>query len=494
MTIKKLKLGTRTSHLAMAQSRLVAQMLRAAHPGIEIEFVGVNTSGDVNQTTPLSQMYTVGIFTKQIDDELLAGNIDLAVHSLKDLGTQRPDGLITAAIPPRALPYDTVLFRPETMEILRSGRPLKIGTSAPRRTELVPKFLERALPKLLDGPHEFEMVPIRGNMNTRLKRLCETDERAMDGIMLAFAGLSRLFADAEAHETVRKQLQGLKWMIMPLTVCPGAPGQAAMAVETRSDRADIIEILRAIHDAQTAADVAAEIALLKETGGGCHQRFGVVQLHLENMQNPVMIIRGCDQSGKPMDEMRCDAPDFTGKKIWRGSDWTRKIFNMQRMIPEQNSFPAIFAANSRAVPADMDSTARLWTSGTASWFNLAAEGYWVEGCADGFGFDFIRPLIADPVLQLPPLSAWGVYTHVDAADGWDGMQVAPTYKLVPNPPEQCIGEIRTADVLIWASGSQFDALHAYARADAVHVCGPGKTAEYLRKNGVKNLVVMPLFD
>lgn len=479
----------------MAQSRGIAAALHAANPDIDIEFVGINTAGDRDQSAPLWQMDTVGIFTRDIDEKLLAEEIDFAVHSMKDLGTQRPAGLITVAIPERAPPHDVVLFRPEIVDILRTGRAVKIGTSAPRRTELLPNFLSKALPKISETPLQIEITSLRGNVDTRLKRLHETGERALDGVVLAFAGLSRLHADDLARAIIQAHLQGLRWMILPLTVCPGAPGQGALAIEARADNDPVRKILNVLDHASTAVQIATEHHVLREYGGGCHQRFGVVTLSLPNMESPVTLIRGANQKDDDVSETRVqNAPDFTGKKIWQGSEWTRRIFEMQRMTPEKNNFPAVFTANSRALTSNMPHDARLWTSGVRSWFNLAEMGHWVEGCADGFGFDFIRPLLNDPVLSLPPLAEWGVYTHVDAADGWHDMQVAPTYRLVPNPPPECIAEISAADVVVWASGSQFDALYPHVRPDAMHVCGPGKTAQHLREKGVKNLVVLPLFD
>ena len=481
--------------LAMAQARQVAAALRAAHPEIEIEFVGITTGGDANKTTPLPDIETIGIFTKEIDDQLLVREIDFAVHSLKDLGTQRPPGLVTAAIPLRAPPYDVALFRPDIMDILHAGRAIQIGTSAPRRGELVPKFLTQALPQLSAMPAQIEMLPVRGNIDTRLKRLHETGDRALDGIILAFAGLSRLHADEEGRKILSDMLYDLKWMILPLTHCPGAPGQGALAVECRANDAETIKILSALNHPPSAAQARSELDILGAHGGGCHQRFGVTAINLSKMKSDITLVRGCDQTGQPVDETRVEnAPNFTGKKIWRGRDWQRKIFRMEKLVPPAGNFAAAFAANSRALPDNYNLTARLWTSGASSWFNLSAAGHWVEGCADGFGFDFIRNLIVEPVLQLPPIRSWAVYTHEDAGDGWADAAVIPTYKLILNPPAEAIAELTVADVIEWSSSHQFAALRQYAKPSAIHVCGPGKTADYLRAQGVKDLVVLPLFD
>jgi len=490
----KLKLGTRKSLLAMAQARQIAVALRAAHPNVEIEFVGISTHGDRDQTAPLWQMETVGIFTRDIDEKLLSGDIDFAVHSMKDLGTQRPAGLVTAAIPPRAPPYDITLFRTDIMEILASGRPIKIGTSAPRRHELVPKFLARALPQASSAPIHIETTPMRGNVDTRLKRLHEDGERALDGIVLALAGLVRLYADDAARPILGQHLVGLKWMVLPLTHCPGAPGQGALAIEARADRADVIEILRALHDPLTAQQIHSELAVLTQHGGGCHQRFGVTTLQLPNLPSPLTLVRGKDQNGAEVSEMRyASIPDFSGKKIWHGREWNSKIFTTEKLSAYVTDSAAAFIANARAAPDSITRGIRIWTSGTASWFELARRGLWAEGCADSFGFNFIQRLLAEPLLKLPPLTEWNIYTHADAI-GWEGMHLCPTYRLVPNPPPKAMTEIAAADVVIWSSASQYRTLHIHARKDAIHACGPGKTGEYLRAQGVQNLVVLPLLD
>lgn len=491
----KLRLGTRKSLLAMAQSRQVVAALQATHPGLEVELVGITTHGDRDQSAPLWQMDTVGIFTRDIDEKLLTGEIDFAVHSMKDLGTQRPGGLTCAAIPPRAPPYDVALFRPEIMEILASGRPIKIGTSAPRRNELVPKFLTRAMPKISSHPIQIETVPLRGNVDTRLKRLHEIGDRALDGVLLAFAGLSRLYADEIAQPILEEHLRDLRWMVLPITHCPGAPGQGALAIETRGNHSEVIDILRSLHDPITAAQIQTEMNVLSEHGGGCHQRFGVTTLRLPQMESDLTLVRGSNETGKPVDETcHANPPDFARKKIWHGKNWNSKIFTVEKFASHAQDSVAAFIAHSRALPDHINSTTRLWASGATSWFKLAERGLWIEGCADGFGFDFIRALLAQPVLRLPPLPEWEVYTHADATEGWTDMHACPTYRLIPNPPPEAIAELAAADVIIWSSAHQWRAMHAHARTGAIHACGTGKTAEFLRAHGVKNLVILPQFD
>src|SRR5690606_4539696 len=143
---KTLRLGTRRSALAWIQSSQVAAALRAAHPGIEVELVGIDTRGDRVLDKPLSQMEGKEFFTAEIDHALDEGRVDFTVHSLKDLSLERPPQFVLAAVPQRANPRDLALFAPDVPARLAAGESLRIGTSSPRRAELLPALLARAPP------------------------------------------------------------------------------------------------------------------------------------------------------------------------------------------------------------------------------------------------------------------------------------------------------------------------------------------------------------
>ncbi|MFN0147398.1 MAG: hydroxymethylbilane synthase, partial [Dehalococcoidia bacterium] len=172
-----LRLGTRGSRLALAQSETVAALLRAAVPGLEVELVTITTAGDRDQTTPLPEGTGTGWFTTALQDALVAGEVDLAVHSYKDLPTKRPEGLTIAAVPLREDPRDALVSRSgKTLKGLAAGS--IIGTSSPRREAQI--RATRA---------DVEVRPIRGNVDTRLAKV-ESGE--YDAIVLALAGLRRL--------------------------------------------------------------------------------------------------------------------------------------------------------------------------------------------------------------------------------------------------------------------------------------------------------------
>lgn len=235
-----LRIGTRASKLALAQTNYVADRLREAHPGLEIELVEITTAGDRDQASALSE--GVGWFTSTIQQALQAGEIDVAVHSFKDLPTKRPEGLVIAAVPVREDPRDALVSRSgKTLLELPAGA--VVGTSSPRREAQI-----RGIRADLD------IRPIRGNVDTRLRKL---DDGEYDAIVLALAGLRRLGLEDRVT-----QVFGL-YDIVP------APAQGVIAVECRAGDAETRRLLAAIDDAAIRQSVAAERAFLAEIDAGC---------------------------------------------------------------------------------------------------------------------------------------------------------------------------------------------------------------------------------
>ncbi len=492
----KIRIGTRTSLMAMAQAKTVARLLKERYPEIETELVGIVPIGDKDKTTPLPQMNTIGIFSKEIDDHLLDGKIDCAVHSLKDLGTQRPEGIRRAALLPRDDIHDIVLFHPDIEERLKAGQKIIIGTSAPRRAELLPSFLQKALPALGPMP-EIELISIRGNANTRISKLLNPEQN-LDGIVLALAGLERLYNDDEAHDEIVRLLKDLKRMIVPVTVCPPAPGQGTVCIETLSNRNDIKDVFEPLNHKETQKAVDEEYSILIENGGGCHQRFGVVSLKLPNIEDNILLIKGKNKDGKDISGLQWTPPAYNSQvEIWNGHDFADGIFVNEDIKHEPVKSDCVFVAHTRAFPKGVARNKHIWVSGVKSWFKLASKGYWIEGCADSFGFEFIVPTLTSPVLQLPPLKSWDILSHEHAEDTWSEGNFIATYSHQGKELSQnLVKTLQNADIIWWASASQYEALHhilpkAYAQT---HACGPGKTAEILAAQGVKPLYIFPNID
>jgi hydroxymethylbilane synthase len=246
-----LRIASRGSELALWQSRAVAAALRAADPSLSVEIDVIRTTGDVIQDVPLAKIGDKGLFTKALDAALLDGRADLAVHSLKDVPTQLPDGLVLAAVTEREDPRDVLLLPPGGTGDLHSLPPgARVGTSSLRRRAQ----LQALRPDLT-------ILDLRGNLNTRLARL---DRGDYDAIVLAAAGVLRL----GWSDRISAYLNAPAWL--------PAVGQGALAVVARADRAEVVERLRALHDPRSAACTAAERALLRALEGGCQVPIGAL--------------------------------------------------------------------------------------------------------------------------------------------------------------------------------------------------------------------------
>jgi hydroxymethylbilane synthase len=237
----RLRLGTRGSRLAVAQSGQVADALRAR--GAEIEMVVIRTSGDRLADVALADFGGKALFVREIEEALLDGRVDAGVHSLKDMPAVLPDGLRLAAYPPREDPRDVLLTRSGGgLEELPRGA--RVATSSLRR---------RAL--LLARRPDLRIEPIRGNVDTRLRKL---DEGLCDGLVMARAGLERLGLKPKHAEP------------LPVEEFLPAVGQGILGLEARAADGEVLEALRGVDHAGTRMQALAERAFLRRLGAGCH--------------------------------------------------------------------------------------------------------------------------------------------------------------------------------------------------------------------------------
>lgn len=239
--MSEIRLGTRGSALALWQANWTKGELEKRWPGLIVQLVPIKTTGDKILDVPLAQIGGKGLFTKEIDEALLDGRIDLAVHSLKDVPFQLPDGMDFAAIPEREDPRDAFISNGPMLQELSAGA--TIGTSSLRRQVQ----LRHRFPAL-------KLVTLRGNVDTRLRKL---RAREFDGIILAAAGLKRL-----GHEQQITQILGDDIMV-------SAVGQGALGIVCRSNDASTRNILRVLDHLPTRIAVTAERGLLRALGGSC---------------------------------------------------------------------------------------------------------------------------------------------------------------------------------------------------------------------------------
>jgi len=238
----KLTFATRPSALARWQTQWVMKALQEAHPGLTCVEKVITTQGDKILDKPLPEIGGKGLFTQELESELLAGAVHCAVHSLKDLPVENPEGLTVGCIPTRAEVRDVLISKDgHTLETLPSGA--VVGTSSLRRAA-----------QILSTRPDINIASLRGNVDTRLRR---AQEGLYDAIILAGAGLTRL--GMESHVS--------QWL--PLDLMLPAPGQGALAVQCRADDDETLLLLSALEDAPTRAAVTAERQFLLGLGGGC---------------------------------------------------------------------------------------------------------------------------------------------------------------------------------------------------------------------------------
>lgn len=252
-----LRIGTRGSPLALAQSRTVARAVERA-TGQSVELVIVRTGGDRDQTTPLPDFGGAGAFTREIDEQQLAGRFELSVHSLKDLPTEGRTGLRLAAVPSRA-PVEDVLVASGARRLVDLPSGATVGTGSLRR---------RA--QLLRARPDLDLRDLRGNVDTRIARAIEGD---LDAVLLARAGLQRLGREAVVSDT------------LPTTMMLPAAGQGALAIVCRTDDEASRAAVATLDDVATHAAVLAERTVLGVLGGGCHLPIGVLAFVETNEPN-----------------------------------------------------------------------------------------------------------------------------------------------------------------------------------------------------------------
>lgn len=239
-----MRVGSRESKLAMRQTELFLEAMRERNPEVECEVVGMKALGDVDLTSRLDEMPTVGAFVRELDEALIDGRIDCSVNSLKDIPTTLPEGLVIGAMFPRDDPRDVVL--PCPLEDLPKGA--RVGTASNRRERM-----------LKDLRPDLNVQPLRGNIHTRLSKL---DDGEFDAIILAKAGLDRMGIRRPMH-------------VLDPSVFVPAPAQGIIAVECRRDDSATLDILRRLESRESRLEAGVERGIMKMMQAGCSSPVGI---------------------------------------------------------------------------------------------------------------------------------------------------------------------------------------------------------------------------
>ena len=476
-----IKIISRKSDLAIIQACLVGDAIKDRKSDMFIEYLYKDTRGDIDLTTPLSQLPEIGVFTSDLRESLINEEADIAVHSWKDLPINLTKGTKIIGTLPRADMRDIIFFKKKNLDKIEKNKTLNLLTSSPRREYNLNTFLKNALPYQIE---KISFDNIRGNIPTRLNKYFFGDA---DGIVLAKAALDRLLNNnTDLSKDIRKILDSSNWLIPPLSENPCAPAQGAIAIEVKDGRDDIINLIREINDTETFESVQIERNILSSYGGGCHQKIGVS--YEKRDFGYVLTLKGMTDDNIALNQRKIERKEESNNS-WYNID-QNKIYpsdlknynffsrnNLKDHIEEISSLRSKNILASRANVLDgkikIDSSNILWSSGVKTWFQLVKKGYWVNGSFDSLGEN-------EENLKFIANNDWVKLTHKDSLDFFINDRLF-TYRLTKNKITEDLSE---KTHFYWMSGSAFEyAIEQFPIIlEKFHSCGPGNTYEIIKKN------------
>ncbi len=492
----KIRVLSRKSNLAIIQAYEFGEHLKSKFSDIEVEYMTRSTSGDKDLVTPLSEMPSEGVFTNDLRDELVNNKCDLIVHSWKDLPIEVGKQTIITSTLKRADKRDILFIKKNKIQ---KNDFIKILCSSPRRRYNLENFIRNYLPKKYKKIH-FENI--RGNIPTRFKKFINNFEN--DGFIVAKAAIDRILLNQipefkELKKELNDYIKKCFWTIVPLSINPCSPGQGALAIETRIDDNDLNSLLKKINFKTDFENVESERKILKNYGGGCHQKIGVS--YINHKHGTVISKRGQDEKGKHFENWYLKNNKINQNKcsnkgqIFPESLDNYKIFERTQINDAVNKINSlknkcIFISRISALPdkIKINSDNIVWSSGLKTWKKLASKGIWVNGCSDGLGEDFDNNILS--LTNFP----WIKLTHKDAPISNITNRIE-TYKLEKLNFEI---DIKEKKYFYWMSSSAFKySLKKYPELrERYHYCGPGNTYNeiYSILGHDKNLFVELSYD
>ncbi len=485
--LKKIKIVSRASQLARVQAYMVGAKINTIYPTIDIEYCSKNSEGDINPDQSISSGQVTGLFTHNISNAISRGEFDIAVHSWKDVPLEPSNNSTIFGTIDRGDLRDMLFIKKDSLNDLDKDR-ISIFTSSPRRKYIAQIMLNDLIPfkKATLSFHD-----IRGNIETRLKKL---NDSKLDGLIIAKTAIDRLLSnqynenDIKSSERIRSYINNFKWMIFPLSCFPTAPGQGAIGIEVNNSNEEVIKIVNQINSKKVFQRVQHEKSKLNIYGGGCHQKIGVSNWMIDDLE--LESIQGLTDEGKLLSSYKINGRKeklFTNVKksnIFPSTDNEKKLFKRENIDNEskikdtQNSIVYVSRKNVLDSKPFINDTNLIWTSGLKAWRAAAKKGYWVNGTSDSFGesIDFDIHLLAKNITKKVKL------THIENQSS--EMEIIPTYKLsFTNEPL----DLHKRTHFYWMSSYAFDSItKKYPEIkNKMHSCGPGKTYDHIIKN-IKN--------
>ena len=475
--MKTWKIGTRGSLLALTQCGQIRDLL-SQKTGEKFELVIIKTRGDQQTDVPLWQLEGKDFFTRELDTALLAGEVDLVVHSYKDLGSERPDGIKLGAITERTYGNDILLIEKEKIAALKNGdlKKLIVGTSSPRRIVNLTNHLGRLMP----SAPAIETKTLRGNVNTRVQKLRNGE---YDAIVLAMPGLERLALDANATKELGPLVNGLDYMILPPSLFPWAASQGALAIEMWQDHPqanELSKILASVHDNATEAAVKRERKAFNDYGGGCHLAVGVAVMQTKDFF--VHSHRG-ERDQEKIEQQYIEPPvaKVTASATFAGmpnEDLLIEKVPVEVAIDSDDKDLFVTSSHVFKTLDQMPKPKSIWAAGTKTWEKLASKGHWVNGCADSLGEKQLRNFANSALLKLMRQKSfeWLVLSGEEAHSELG--PVVETYKRQEKEiTADFVQTIENKSDFFWTSYAQYQSyVKRFPNIQSKrHWCGLGKT-------------------
>lgn len=486
---KKFKIGTRGSLLALTQCNLFKNELEKKS-GLSFELEVIKTQGDLQTDKPLWQMDGKDFFTKELDHALLAGEVDMVVHSYKDLGSERPEGITLGCISERFFANDILLIKKKSIPLISQMNEFKVGTSSPRRIVNAEKNLANFLPGA-QANLKVKCEMLRGNVNTRIQKLIDQD---LDAIILALAGLERLASNKESSLILEKLIKDLDFMVMPQDFFPSSASQGALAVEvSKKTPSELIDALKLMDHSTTREEVARERRAFNSYGGGCHLAVGInvkkvdeFFIHTHQGLHDKTAIEKIELEGFDYKNIQSKNVYFPYKRLSLIGKKYNPVF-----APEWSN---VFVTSKHCFHS-LEKTSRyksIWAAGSSTHQALAKQGYWINGNCISLGASQLDTLAHSNALKLFLTdSPWVSLSHNEAKENI-GTPIA-SYERSTNSHIDPSSIPKDTHVIFWSSFNEYCELTKIAPElkTKLHACGLGKTYKQFKEN---NISVTPFIN
>ena len=487
-------IGTRGSLLALTQCNQIKDQLEKI-TGDKFILDVIKTQGDLITNAPLWQLDGKDFFTKELDDALLSGRVDLVVHSYKDLGSIRPEGIQLAAVTKRTFAHDILLIKKDNLPTLEHKKDFCIGTSSPRRMVNLEKELHHFLPK---GQH-LKVTPkvLRGNVNTRIQKLRDGE---YDAIVLALPGIERLALTESSHIELTRLLEGLTFKILPQSVFPSSASQGALGIEcatTRKDNGELLAKLQKMQHSETKEEVVRERKAFNEYGGGCHLAVGVnvkklgdLYLHTHKGILDEKVISVSMLEGRTLPNLPKSPKVFIGLP-----HLDDQLIEKKSVIQNLDSKNHYFVSSKYSIASlqNKKEYGSLYAAGIKTMKEMSKLGFWVNATSDSLGIDDVVKLFESRAVKIMLNDSVRLINLTNSESNNGNIPTITTYeRLLKKTDSQFDQKIENTDVFYWTSYFQYKTyLEKYPSIkNKTHACGLGHTLKQFQEN---KITVVPFY-